>query len=109
MFETDKNSGKIKQIMRNPNVALCAGNVQIEGVAKIGKHPLDESNAEFVELYINSHLPAYQLYSHLKDSVVVTVEPKVITVWNYIDGKPFRDLLFINDQIAQRNYYDISN
>ncbi|MFX1256225.1 MAG: pyridoxamine 5'-phosphate oxidase family protein [Promethearchaeota archaeon] len=108
MFETDRRSGKFKQMEKNPNVALCTKNVQIEGVAKIRKHPLDESNKKFIELYKKNHLYAYQLYSHLKNSVVIRVEPKLITLWKHINGKPLRDFLFIDKRIARREYYDIS-
>ncbi len=109
MFETDKRSGKYKQIMINPNVALCAKNVQIEGIAKLGKHPLDESNKQFIELYKKDHPYSFQLYSHLENSVVITIEPRLITLWKNIDKKPLREFLFINEQKAEREYYDISN
>ncbi len=107
MFETDKRSGKFKQIEKNPNVALCAKNVQIEGIAKIGKHPMDEINKEFIELYKKYHFNAYQLYSHIENSVVIIVEPKLITLWKNIDGKPLRDILFVNEHEAEREYYNI--
>lgn len=108
MFETDKRSGKIYQIQKNPNIALCASNVQIEGIAKIGKHPLDESNRDFIQLYKKKHHYAYKLYSHLENSIVVSVEPKFITLWKNINGQPFRDFLFIEKNLAEREYYDIS-
>ena len=109
MFETDKRSGKFKQIMKNPNVAICAKNVQIEGIATIGKHPKDSSNKEFIELYKKDHAYAYQLYSHLENSVVISIHPKLIALWKNIDGKPFQEFLYIDDNRAERIYYDISN
>ena len=45
-FQTDKRFIKFDQIKQNPQVALCAGNVQIEGMAKIGNHSLDSSNKD---------------------------------------------------------------
>ena len=109
MFETDKRSGKYKQIEKNPNVAICAKNVQIEGIATIGKHPMDPLNKQFIELYKKNHRYAYQLYSHLENSVVITVDPQLITLWKNVDGKPFQEFLLINEQRAERVYYDISN
>jgi len=109
IFETDKRSGKYKQIMKNPNVAICAKNVQIEGIATIGKHPMDTSNKKFIELYKMDHPHAYQLYSHLENSVVITVNPRIITLWKNIDGKPFQDFLFIDEKRAERIYYDITH
>ena len=109
MFETDKRSGKYKQIMKNPNVAICAKNVQIEGIATIGKHPLDTSNKKFIELYKKHHANAYQLYSHLKNSVVISINPKLIALWKNINGQPYQEFLFIDKKRAERIYYDISN
>lgn len=43
-FQTDKTFLKYKQIIKNPNAALCIDSVQIEGSAKIKEHPFDEEN-----------------------------------------------------------------
>lgn len=107
-FQTDKRSIKYEQIKQNPQVALCAGNVQIEGMAKIGNHSLGYSNREFIELYKISHPDAFKTYSHLENTVVIKVEPTLITLWKYSDGKPYREFLFINSHKAEREYYDVS-
>ena len=107
-FQTDKRFIKFEQIKQNPQVALCAGNVQIEGMAKIGNHSLDSSNKEFVELYKSCHPMAFKSYSHLENNVVIKVEPKLITLWKYSDEKPYREFLYLHSHKAERKYYDIS-
>jgi hypothetical protein len=99
---------KFEQIKQNPQVALCAGNVQIEGTAIIGDHSLDPSNKEFIELYKVYHPMAFKGYSHLENNVVIKVEPGLITLWKYSDDKPYREFLYINSHKAEREYYDIS-
>jgi uncharacterized pyridoxamine 5'-phosphate oxidase family protein len=108
-FQTDKNFLKVKQIKENPNVALCGANVQIEGIAKIRNHPHDTLNAELIELFKNKHVLAFNTYAHLKNQIVIEVEPKFITFWKYIDNKPLRDYLYVEKTKAEREYYDISH
>jgi uncharacterized pyridoxamine 5'-phosphate oxidase family protein len=106
-FQTDKTSLKVKQIERNPNVALCGANVQIEGLARIRNHPLDPSNREFIDLLKKKHTLAFNTYSHLKNEIVIEVEPRLIIFWKYIDDKPLREFLYIREAKAEREYYDI--
>jgi uncharacterized pyridoxamine 5'-phosphate oxidase family protein len=89
-FQTDRNFLKVKQIEKNPNVALCGANVQIEGTAKIGNHPFEPSNKEFIELFKKKYTLAFNTYSHLKNEIVIEVEPRFITFWKYIGDKPLR-------------------
>jgi general stress protein 26 len=105
-FQTDKRFIKFEQIKQNPKVALCAGNLQIEGIAEIGNHSLDPSNKEFIELYKINHPDAFKNYSHLENNVVIKVEPTLITLWKYSDGrKPYREFLYIRYHKAEREYY----
>jgi uncharacterized pyridoxamine 5'-phosphate oxidase family protein len=107
-FQTDRNFLKVKQIEKNPHVALCGANVQIEGIAKIRNHPFDPSNKEFIELFKKKHTLAFNTYSHLKNEIVIEVESRLITFWKYIDDKPLREFLYIKETKAERKYYDIS-
>src|SRR4030042_3751117 len=107
-FQTDRTFLKVKQIEQNPNVALCGANVQIEGVAIIRDHPFDPTNKEFINLFKKKHPLAFDTYSHLKNEIVIEVEPRLITFWKYADDKPFREFLYVEETKAQREYYDIS-
>lgn len=104
-FQTDFEFLKYRQIKENPNVALCHGNIQIEGQAKITCHPFE--NPYFIENYKNQHKTAFEKYSHLKDNVIIEVEPSFITFWKYteVDRKPYRDFLDVKEQKAYRKYY----
>ncbi|MFY9174217.1 MAG: pyridoxamine 5'-phosphate oxidase family protein [Peptococcia bacterium] len=104
LMQTGNNSEKYEQIMQNPQVALCRDNIQIEGVARIIGHPLEERNADFIKLYKAKHDIAYELYSHLEDEVVIEILPSKITLWKYIASKPCRDFIYPQERIAKRIY-----
>lgn len=50
-FQTDKTFLKHYQMVKNPNVALCVDNIQIEGVAKIKHHPFEDENKMFIDIF----------------------------------------------------------
>jgi hypothetical protein len=102
-FQTSKKSAKFAQFVKNPNVALCAANIAIEGVATIGKHPLDPESEQFIALYREHHPGSFNAYSRLESNVVVRVDPTLVTFWKYDDeGKPYREILHVNDGRAAR-------
>lgn len=58
---TNHYSRKYKHMLANPNVALAAGGLQIEGVASLIGKPLDEENAEFIKVFQETQPEAYQM------------------------------------------------
>jgi uncharacterized pyridoxamine 5'-phosphate oxidase family protein len=109
-FQTSKTSIKYSQLAQNPNVALCGSNAQIEGLARIGAHPLAAVSVAFKELYQAHHPGSFKTYSHLRSSVVIEVEPKFVTFWKYdTEGLPYRDFLYLPDRKAERDYFDLSD
>jgi general stress protein 26 len=107
--QTGGSSTKCGQIAKNANVALCAGNMQIEGTASVMGHPLAEENGRFVELYKKKHARSFKLYAHLQDEVVIQVKPTKVTLWKYDvfkGGKSYRDFLNISDGRAYRQFTD---
>lgn len=50
-FKTDKNFRKTKQLLENPNVALCWSGVQVEGVAQNKGLVVDEPGRKFEKGY----------------------------------------------------------
>ncbi|AZO94888.1 hypothetical protein [Halocella sp. SP3-1] len=94
-FQTDKRFLKFKQLEKNPNVALCVDNIQIEGIALKKGHILNEKNKEFLDLYKEKHYGSYEAYSHIEDNVLIKVEPKLITLWKYEGNKSLREFLYI--------------
>ncbi|KYH28749.1 pyridoxamine 5'-phosphate oxidase [Clostridium tepidiprofundi DSM 19306] len=107
-FQTDKTFLKYDQIKHNPNVALCVDNFQVEGYAKIKGHPFEEKNKNFIEVFRKEHEGSFNAYSHMRNEVVIEVEPKFITAWKYENGKPFREFLDFENGRAYRKYYDNS-
>lgn len=105
LFQTDKDFLKYRQIKENSNVALCSGNVQIEGRAKIAGHPLEHHF--FKENYPKRHAGSFRKYSHMRDEVVIEVEPSLITLWKYDnENKPLREYLMPDERKAYRDYYE---
>lgn len=103
-FQTDSDFVKYQQIKQNNNVALAYGNIQIEGKAQITCHPLD--NSFFKENYQKYHESSFRKYSHLKDEVIIEIEPTLITFWRYdAEHKPFREYLMLEQRKAYREYY----
>lgn len=107
-FQTDKTFLKFKQILENPNVALCVDNIQIEGIAKIKSHPFNEENKEFIDTFKEKYNGSYETYSRMNNEVVVEITPSLITLWKYENEQPFRDFLNIRKNKALREIYNTS-
>ena len=101
-FQTSKEYVKFKQISENNSVALCIGNIQIEGIANI-KGKTSEQN-KFIEKYKKSHNSSYKKYSGLDSSILIEINPIKIIIWDYsiIDQKPSRIFLELERQKAYR-------
>jgi len=86
---TDRGTRKCKQIKANPNVAVVAGFIQIEGVASFKGHPFDET--EFLKVYQETQHEAYESWragpyvTHERDMVLIEVVPKRIAWSRYAD------------------------
>lgn len=105
-FQVDRDSTKFRQISENPNVALCASNMQLEGIARVSCHPLEDPF--FIEKYRQYHEGSFNTYSHLNNEVIIEVQPRLITFWKYdTDHKPYRDFLDIRQREAFREYYPL--
>jgi uncharacterized pyridoxamine 5'-phosphate oxidase family protein len=109
LFQTDKAFVKYEQMIKNPSVALCVDNIQIEGIARMKGHPLDESNSDFAEAFKKVHTASFDNYSQMKNEVVVEIDPLLVTVWKYEDGRPLRDFLDLKNKKACREYYAAYN
>jgi len=105
-FQTGLTSTKFDQLRRNPLVALCAGNVQVEGLARPLAHPLAPECRFFAQKYSELHPGSFKLYSQLPSNVVVEVTPRRVTFWKYTeDGKPYRDFIDFTARAACREMY----
>jgi general stress protein 26 len=97
--QTDRTLPKYGQIKANPNVALCAENIQVEGIAKDVGSPTDSANSAFSALFERHYKGSYDAYSHLSNEVVIAIRPTRISLWEYENGKAFR-IAF--DMVKQR-------
>jgi general stress protein 26 len=86
---TGEYTRKYKQVLKNPNVAIAEGNLQIEGKAKPLGHPLDTNNSAFVEAYSKQHPKQYERSTkiHFKrpNVGVLEIKPTRITLYNLAD------------------------
>lgn len=89
LFQTSRHSLKVHQIMENPNVAICVGTYELEGVAYIMGHPFDSENRFFIQKYKEKHPKSFEKYSALDEEIVVKVLIHQARQWKYIDEKPF--------------------
>lgn len=88
-FQTGSNSEKIRQIRKNPLVALCVGTYQIEGYSTVLGHPLVKENSFFAQKYKEKHPGSFERYSSYEDEIVVKVDMRRVKQWRYIDSEPF--------------------
>lgn len=86
---TDRGTRKVQQIESNPNIAVVAGFVQVEGTASLKKHPFDES--EFLNLYEEKYPEKYDNWrsqpnvTRERDLVLIEVKPRRIAMFHYGD------------------------
>jgi general stress protein 26 len=107
-FQTGQDSTKYQQMAANPQVALCIGNLAIEGRAALRGHPLAPESRFFAETYRRLHRGSYDTYSALPSNRMVEVQPILVTLWKYdADGKPFRDFLDVAERRAWREVYPL--
>ena len=101
-FQTNKGYIKHEQMSINKQISLCCQNISIEGIAEEIGDWNDESNAEILELYKSKHIGSYNQYGSLNGQVVYKVIPIKIKLWKYVDREPIREILFVNEQRAER-------
>lgn len=108
-FQTDKKFLKILQIIQNPNVSLCELDMQVEGVAKILGHPLEDENKEFLKAFSQKHQGSFEEYSYLPNEVVVEITPKLIEMWAYENDRPIIYNLNLEANKYSRNDYPMNH
>lgn len=60
-FLTDVNSRKYKHLIKNSNVALAAGDdLQIEGIASLKGHPLEDKNSDYIKIFKENRPEMYE-------------------------------------------------
>lgn len=103
-FQTDKTFRKYEQIKDNPNIALCIDNIQVEGVCLEIGHP--SNNKEFCTVFEACFKGSYEAYSSLENERLFVVKPTYIEKWEYKDGKPFIEILDIENKVYKNIEYE---
>lgn len=103
-FQTDVTSKKYSQLMSNKNAALCADNIQIEGICEENGHPRD--NASFCSLFQECYKGSFEAYTMLKNERLFAVVPKYIERWVYKDNVPYIELFDIKAQSYKISRYN---
>ena len=105
-FQTDRTFRKYEQMKKNPNVALCIDNFQIEGVCRELRHPSE--NPDFCKEYEKSFKNSYDRYtSHAQERLFV-VKPCYIQKWIYEDGEPFVEIFDLGEGSYSKTLYRTS-
>lgn len=89
-FQTDCTSRKYAQLCANPHIALCADNLQIEGICRELGHPLE--HPAFPGLFQAAFPDSFARYTHLTDERLFEVTPLFAKRWLYRDGIPFEEI-----------------
>ena len=84
-FQTDRLMDKAKEIIINPNVALCLNEIQVKGHCHDIGNPNCDSNYFFIEKYKELFPNAFAKYSHLENETVFKVKPILAKTWLYIN------------------------
>lgn len=99
---TSANSNKCKQITENANVSLCAGDLQIEGRAKIIGHPMSEGNLLISDMYREKHTEYYDRFARYKFAAYIEIKCIYIKQWRVTNGKDYFYCLDLCKQKAIR-------
>ncbi|GHV45638.1 hypothetical protein FACS189492_2960 [Clostridia bacterium] len=107
-FKTDKNFRKTKQLLLNPNTALCVGGVQIEGVARSMGLVAEEAGARFEKLYEKYWPLSYNAYPHTESEILIEITPRFAEIWDQHENNcGFQIFIDFDQQTASSEEYDL--
>lgn len=109
-FKTDRNFRKTKQLLENPQVAMCWDGIQVEGVAVNKGLVVDEEGRRFEKAYRKYLWGSYNAYSHEDSEILIEVTPKLAEIWDQDSEKRgFQTFLDFDQQSVEIVYYDEAN
>lgn len=95
--QTDQTYLKYRQILKNPNVAVCHKNFSIEGTCQCIGKPLENKNDFFIHAFKKYFYGSYKTYSDLHNEILLEIVPTLIYSWNYKLTKPYMEYFdFVN-------------
>lgn len=100
-FFTWKHSRKCKQIEKNPRIALCKDDMQIEGLAEILGALLDEENKEYADILRNKFPDSVKRWENRPGIVIIRIKPTLIaTAGEIINDHIYLEYLDLENEIA---------
>lgn len=106
-FKTDKNFRKTQQLFKNPQVALCTGGVQVEGIAKNLGLVVNEEGHKFEGLYKKYLWQSYNAYSHEESEILIEITPKFVEIWDEDEKRyAFQTFIDFDNQTVKIKKYD---
>ena len=106
-FKTDKEFRKTRQLLSNPNVALCSGGVSVEGVAKNLGLLAEQADQRFAKLYQEYWATSYNAYPHKENEILIEVAPRFVEIWDQReDFRGFQILIDMDNKTATQEDYD---
>lgn len=106
-FKTDKNFRKTQQLFKNPQVALCTGGVQVEGIAKNLGLVVNEEGRRFEKLYKKYLWQSYNAYSHEESEILIEITPKFVEIWDEDENRyAFQTFIDFDKQTVKIKKYD---
>lgn len=106
-FKTDKNFRKTKQLLENPNVALCWSGVQVEGTALNKGLVVEEPGRRFEEGYKKYLWESHNKYSHEDTEILIEVSPRYVEIWDTSeDGYAYQLFIDFDKKSVEVKPYD---
>ncbi|GCF93721.1 hypothetical protein NRIC_16120 [Enterococcus florum] len=106
-FKTDKEFRKTKQLIANPNVAICHWGVQMEGTAVNHGLVIDEPEQKFQTLYEKYWKTSYTAYPHRDTEILIEVVPRFVEIWDQDENdRGFQLMIDFDQQTAEKIDYD---
>lgn len=93
--------------LKNPQVALCTGGVQVEGIAKNLGLVVNEEGRRFEKLYKKYLWQSYNAYSHEESEILIEVTPKFVEIWDEDENRyAFQTFIDFDKQTVKIKKYD---
>ncbi|MDT2598517.1 pyridoxamine 5'-phosphate oxidase family protein [Enterococcus hulanensis] len=107
LFKTDQNFRKTKQLLENPQVAICYWGVQIEGIAVNHGLVVDQADQTFQKLYQKYWEKSYNAYPHKDNEILIEIVPKLVEIWDQDqDDHGFQLFIDFEQEKAEIEKYD---
>ena len=106
-FKTDENFRKTKQLLINPNAALCVGGIQVEGTARNLGLVADEPGQKFARLYQEYWATSYNAYPHKESEILIEITPRFAEIWDQReDNRGYQVFIDFERETAELQDYD---